>query len=300
MSRLLTERPGSLHVKDATSHETGLEFQPPSRSKFGFAWPRGSSREAQSRSDLSTRPDHEYPSVTTSPTMKGMESTPNNDLIQEDLPVPGLESTARVIHTAPPYLPPLSRASSMPLPSQLARFQHPRRSPFDTGLPEMSALEECPSNAEQHLQALSLELADSVQMAIQTFVRFSPPQILDSGKEQFSACTVQIPTPSLSAFLTTMKHLNYISANMRMFSSPDHDTSPFPRSTLQSQDELVAKDEFDIGELLQSVGDSLGGLAAKAEVDLVLHHIDPIQPTSMRGDECGISYAISHVNDTWA
>ena len=56
-------------------------------------------------------------------------------------------------------------------------------------------------------------------------------------------------------------------------------------------------DDFDIGEILQSVGDSLSGVASQAGVDLVLFHADVgMKHVSVRGDECGISYALSHVS----
>ena len=56
-------------------------------------------------------------------------------------------------------------------------------------------------------------------------------------------------------------------------------------------------DDFDIGELLQSVGDTLSGAAAQAGVDLVLYHGDVgMKHVSVKGDECGISYVLSHVS----
>ena len=55
-------------------------------------------------------------------------------------------------------------------------------------------------------------------------------------------------------------------------------------------------DDFDIDEILQSVGDSLSGVASQAGVDLVLFHADVgMKHVSVQGDECGISYILSHV-----
>ena len=87
--------------------------------------------------------------------------------------------------------------------------------------------------------------------------------------------------------LTTMKNLNYMSANISnlgLYSQNlDSDGNP-------------ALDDFDIGEILQSVGDSLSGVASQAGVDLVLFHADVgMKHVSVQGDECGISYALSHV-----
>ena len=58
----------------------------------------------------------------------------------------------------------------------------------------------------------------------------------------------------------------------------------------------VISEDFDIGEMLQSVGDALSGLAAQAGVELVLYHSDVgMRHVSVRGDECGVSYSLSHV-----
>lgn len=210
------------------------------------------------------------------------------------------------------------------------------------------------------LQTLSLELADSLQSAIQTLLHLSPPHLLDSAKEQYSGCTVQLPTTSISALLTAMKGLNYLSANVQelcmdpmalepvisstsssrvSFSSqassgirgtlsnsvsrkgslitlPDSALSPNSDSqNLQhrhrsatmpnpshdifdsSQNHDTVQEDFDIGELLQSTADLLGGLAAQAGVDIVLFHGDVgIKHVSVRGDGEGISYALSHVS----
>ena len=54
--------------------------------------------------------------------------------------------------------------------------------------------------------------------------------------------------------------------------------------------------EFDIGEVLQCVGDSLSGTAAQCGVDLVIYHGDvSLKHVNVVGDEAGLSYAISHV-----
>ena len=212
------------------------------------------------------------------------------------------------------------------------------------------------------LYVLTLELADSVQAAIQTLLQVTPPHLFDSAKEQFSACSVQMPATSLSSLLTAMKNLNYLSehiaplcadeslhgspkaqlgrlatstsrsrSNLRQGSpsqpspprSPTFATSitpggsfpsgllrdptaaseaDTPSTSMDSQMSLAPSDgfslfqEFDVGEILQSVGDLLGGLMAEAGVDLVLYHGDVgMKHFSVRGDEGGICYVLSHV-----
>jgi len=213
------------------------------------------------------------------------------------------------------------------------------------------------------LYVLTLELADSVQAAIQTLLQVTPPHLFDSAKEQFSACSVQMPATSLSSLLTAMKNLNYLSehiaplcadeslqgspktqlgrlstSNSRSRShlrhqppppSPSHPSPPrsptlvpggggsaipsgllrdptsaqndTPSTSMDSQMSLASDgfnlyQEFDVGEILQSVGDLLGGLMAEAGVDLVLYHGDVgMKHFSVRGDEGGICYVLSHV-----
>lgn len=190
------------------------------------------------------------------------------------------------------------------------------------------------------LYTLSLELADSVQAAIQTLLQLTPPHLFDNAKEQFSACTVQMPATSLTSLLTAMKNLNYLSehiaplcADETLLHSPsqsssstssrppipafaDNDTPglrPFPAPFAGSRASFGAESmaslhsistepssmlqDFDIGEMVQSVGDLLGGLTAQAGVDLVLFHGDVgMKHFSVKADEGGVCYVLSHVS----
>jgi osomolarity two-component system response regulator SSK1 len=169
-----------------------------------------------------------------------------------------------------------------------------------------------PSPDPVHFHELSLELADSVQMVTQTLLQLSPPQVLDPAKEQFSACALPIPTPSVSALFTVMKSLNYMSANMAAFSTPPlsaRSRDPSNQSTTNEdscystisntslQAPQTSMHDFDIGEILQSVGDALGGMASDVGVDLVLFHGDVgMKHIAVKGDEMGICYTLSHVS----
>ncbi|TFL00606.1 hypothetical protein BDV98DRAFT_593932 [Pterulicium gracile] len=195
--------------------------------------------------------------------------------------------------------PGFSRALSMPLPSQLHHLQNPYRntpsSPASSST--SSALGQLVEPNQLH--EISLELADSVQTVIQTMLQISPLQLLDPAKEQFSACSLSVPTASMSAIFTAMKNLNYISANIPTFCSPSPATSPmdgtpFPHEADPSSQTSLS--DFDIGEMLQSVGDSLSGAAAEAGVDVVLFHGDvTLKHVYVKGKESGLSYALSHV-----
>ena len=280
----------SSHSEGDAFHEVELNFPLPASNKFGFTWPGNQ----DGRADTTTPrydPSHDCFSVNVTSVSDEPDSPRTND--QDEIGVPGPSDTSRSSSHIGVSLPRLSRAYSMPLTSQIFHLQHPSRSLHKVEIPAPTPYDGNPAPCDQHFQELALELADSAQIAIQTLLQLSPPHLFDPAKEQFSACTVQIPTPSLSALLTSMKNLNYISANMRALGYPPGDDAV--ELDVNVIHDSMPKDEFDIGEVLQSVGDSLGGIAAEAEVDLVLHHGDGIKHMGVRGDECGISYALSHV-----
>ena len=202
----------------------------------------------------------------------------------------------------PPEQPPrFNRTFSAPLPIRVGSLRHPHSPvPDMTGtvqpkrprpLPSTSS-EESIENLRTPLSTLSLELADSLQSAIQTLLHLSPPHLLDNAKEQYAGCAVQMPTTSLTALLTSMRSLNYLSANVQSLCE----------ALGSAQEEgLLAKarkvEDFDIGELVQNVADLLGGQAAQAGVDLVLFHGDVgIKHVSVNGDAEGLGFLLSHVS----
>ncbi|EDR05018.1 uncharacterized protein LACBIDRAFT_303735 [Laccaria bicolor S238N-H82] len=185
----------------------------------------------------------------------------------------------------------LSRRYSMPLPSQLAQLQHPHRP--GPSLPVRSDSYFSSAQSAQ-VHELSVELADASQMIIQTMLQISPPQVLDPTKEQLSACSLSVPTSSISAIFTAMKNINYISANMSAFCSEPMSPRAAEKSPARLSPPIL--NEFDIGETLQCVGDVLSGAAAEAGVDLVIYHGDvSLKHIYVLGDESAISYALCHI-----
>ena len=168
--------------------------------------------------------------------------------------------------------------------------------PFPTGIPVTPN----PFDGSRFHWA-SLELADSVEMVVQTLLQISPAQILDPAKEQYAACSLSVPTSSVSAVLTTMKNLNFVSANMpelcafmrRTIPQAENDapvSSPATRTP-------IAQSDFDVGEMLQGVGDALSGCAAQRGVDIVLFHADVgLRHVAVRGEEFGLSNTLTHVS----
>lgn len=282
----------------------------PPVSKFGFAWPTDppSSRQPLGADRSVTLSESEGESDHSDaengfPSQAGQSgddnpSASNRAMKSEQQPNP-LEQG-----DGPPSLPRLSRALSMPLPSRLGHLQNPRR-PSTTSAATSSPISEDddPECGSNQFQELSLELADTVQMIVQTLLQISPSQVLDPAKEQFSACSLSVPTSCMSSVFTSMKNLNYLSANMSALCAASDTTSPgggvlssntWPSDRIMSMNVM---NDFDIGELLQSVGDTLSGAAAQLGVDLVLFHGDVgMKHVAVKGDECGISYALSHVS----
>ncbi|CAE6451166.1 unnamed protein product [Rhizoctonia solani] len=209
-------------------------------------------------------------------------------------------------------LPRLARAFSMPVASQMGHLRHPRRppgfgSPHTSSVgsqpytPGLSTIYSAPQSAIPHdyvapqdllpaYSGLSLELADTAQLIIQTLLQISPPHVLDPAKEQFSGCTLQLPTTSVGGMLHAMKGLNWMSIRLAGFVESE------PNAGLDSVLEESKEETFDIGEMLQSVGDLLGGIAAQAGIQLVIYHADVgLKHVGVKGDESGASYALSHI-----
>lgn len=114
--------------------------------------------------------------------------------------------TSPVQERPPAYM---SRTLSMPLPSQLSQLQNPHR-PGPASRLQSTPVIPASLNQSRQVRDVSIELADSIQLVIQTLLQVSPPQVLDPVKEQFSACSLSIPTSSMSALFTAMKNINYI------------------------------------------------------------------------------------------
>jgi len=135
--------------------------------------------------------------------------------------------------------------------------------------------------SSQPSNPLANELTESLQLATQTLLQISPPHILDPAKEHLSSSFVSIPTPSLSSLLTITKILNYIATNL----CPNVPPLTPPASS-----------QFDVGELLQNVGDMTSAFASNRQVEIVLSHSEVAsRHVLVSGDECGLVYLLSHV-----
>ena len=275
----------------------GLPLNPSSSNKFCVSYAPPDMRQTPILPNPSSLDDHTtFSSSESGPHTSDGESGDESSLETAPKTAPAAQSFLRMgFVPGDSNIGPISRTLSMPLPSQLSQLQHPHRPGPPNHLHSAPSVLSEESSAQ--VREVSMELADSIQLIIQTMLQISPPQVLDPAKEQFCACALSVPTSSMSAMFTAMKNINYISANMISFcgqtiGNPSGDAISF-------QERASAKkmhNEFDIGEVLQCVGDALSGLAAQVGVDLVIYHGDVgLKHVYVSGDESGIAFTLTHV-----
>lgn len=145
------------------------------------------------------------------------------------------------------------------------------------------------------LTTVSQEIQDVALMVITTLEQFSPAFILSNAHELLSACSLAVPIASISAINTTIRQVCHVSSHLQLLSKLTNQgwninsaQSPLPELNLQ---------EFDIGELLQNIGDALAGVASKLDVKLVIYHCDNnLHHKIVLGDEGAIRHALLNVS----
>ncbi|KAK9762246.1 Two-component response regulator SSK1p [Basidiobolus ranarum] len=136
------------------------------------------------------------------------------------------------------------------------------------------------------IKNMTKELSNATSMAIETVKQLSPPELLIKPQEHVSACSIPVPTASVTAVHASLKHINNLSSHLTLVNR-----LLFTEETTDLFDLDVG--EFDIGELVQSVGDMLAGTAAKAKVELVLFHADcGFHHRNVVGNEPGFRHAL--------
>lgn len=156
-----------------------------------------------------------------------------------------------------------------------------------------SSLQAYDDNQSSFLTTLANEIEDATVMLNCTLHFFSPSRILEGSHELLTACSIPVPIASISAINTTTKQVRYISSNLpllaRLSLAQNIVEDTIERSTVQK--------EFDIGELLQAVGDAMAGVAAKLDVKLVIYHSDnALHYTNVQGDEDVLRHTLINVS----
>ncbi|RUS15678.1 hypothetical protein BC937DRAFT_92138 [Endogone sp. FLAS-F59071] len=151
------------------------------------------------------------------------------------------------------------------------------------------------------LTTVAQEFNDATNMASATLEQFSPSILLSKNQELLAACSIPVPTASISALNTTMKHIHHLSSTLPSLSrllfvaDPGLEKNLAPDlRVLSSRSEIRV--EFDIGELMQNVGDALAGTAAKLGVELVVYHSDnALHYMNVMADEGGFRHALMNL-----
>ncbi|KAG2178461.1 hypothetical protein INT44_001613 [Umbelopsis vinacea] len=145
-----------------------------------------------------------------------------------------------------------------------------------------SSLQDYDDKRSTFLTTLATEVEDATVMLTATLHYFSPSRILEGSHELLSACSIPVPIASISAINTTTKQVRYLSAQLPLLARLS-----LAQTDIDMDIELsTVEKEFDIGDLLQAVGDTMAGIAAKLDVKLVIYHSDnALHYTNVRGDE---------------
>lgn len=158
------------------------------------------------------------------------------------------------------------------------------------------------------LDAVAQEMQGVAGMITTTLEHFSPSSILARTHELLSACTIAVPITSISAIHTAIKQVHHVSHNLdlvtRLLTSthhrdPDTFTTSHNNNKEETQEDALLPDnvQFDIGGLVQNVGDALAGMAAKLDVYLVIYHADNgLHYSNVTGNEGIIRHTLLDVS----
>ncbi|KAI8647301.1 hypothetical protein BD408DRAFT_408956 [Parasitella parasitica] len=155
------------------------------------------------------------------------------------------------------------------------------------------ALDEYTDRRTLFLTTVSQELRDAALMVMATLEQFSPSSILCNTHELLSACSIAVPIASISAMNTTIKQACHISSHLNLIARMLREANS--ANVLPEQDRVKSNvsQEFDVGELMQNVGDALAGMSAKLGVHFVIYHTDNgfFYPNVV-GDEDAVKHAL--------
>lgn len=152
------------------------------------------------------------------------------------------------------------------------------------------------------LSTVSQEIRDAALMIIATLEQFSPSSILSNTHELLSACSIAVPIASISAINTTIKQACHISSHLNLMARMLRDPGSLDDTPEQERVKSNVSQDFDMGELLQNVGDALAGMSAKLGVHFVIYHTDNgLYYPNVVGDQDAIKHALINVSSehTW-
>ncbi|KAK4514220.1 Antagonist of MEN (Mitotic Exit Network) [Mucor velutinosus] len=155
------------------------------------------------------------------------------------------------------------------------------------------ALEDYSDKRTMFLSTVSQEMRDAALMVIATLEQFSPCSILSNTHELLSACSIAVPIASISAINTTIKQACHISSHLNLVARMLRDSTSLDDTPEQERVKSNVSQDFDVGELLQNVGDALAGMSAKLGVHFIIYHMDNgLYYPNVIGDEDAIKHAL--------
>jgi osomolarity two-component system response regulator SSK1 len=147
-----------------------------------------------------------------------------------------------------------------------------------------------------YLSIVSQEIRDAALMVMATLEQFSPSSILCNTHELLSACSIAVPIASVSAINTTIKQACHISSHLNLLSRMLREADTHHVIPEEDRVKSFVNQEFDMGELIQNVGDALAGISAKLGVHFVIYHTDNgLYYTNVIGDEDATKHFLINV-----
>ncbi|CAG8502124.1 929_t:CDS:2 [Paraglomus occultum] len=142
---------------------------------------------------------------------------------------------------------------------------------------------------QNFLDTASTLLCHNTQMALETIEQLAPSNFLSGSHEQLTACSIPVPTASIDAVHTSLKAIEYISTHIERLSKLIYATpSGIPLSDVRTC--------FDIGQMVQNIGDATAGGAAVAQVELIIYHVDyAFHHLNVIGDESALRYSCMYL-----
>jgi osomolarity two-component system response regulator SSK1 len=137
---------------------------------------------------------------------------------------------------------------------------------------------------ERFVDTLAREIQEATLMIMTTLEQFSPITILNNTHELLSPCSMPVPVTSISAIHSTVNEVNHIGSHLHLVSR-----------LLRQEQTCISPEyrDFDIGELIQTVGDALAAMASKIGISVVLYHMDNgLHCINVLGDEDAIKHGI--------
>lgn len=172
--------------------------------------------------------------------------------------------------------PPLQFASTylIPIIQLLITIDHSFSIEDSHRTPLSSKVYRIEHNLASHVARASQEVQDVAHMVNSILEQYAPTSILSATQETLSTCSISMPIASTLAITTAMKQAMHISSCLHHLTEPNfRPQGKYSSSSLVPQ--LRMKNEnFDISEVLQTVGDAMEGLCTKYKVPLVICFAD--------------------------